>query len=100
MKTALSPHLSRRDVAFADFERDTLPVNIGSVGACKRALPFEQSLGRIDHRPDPMPQPLPASDQPASQSKGLRGLPSSFREGKVLGRASERRRKVICPRNQ
>lgn len=49
-KSELPRRLSVQDAAFANFERDTFPMNVGSVGIYEGDIDFERFLDHVDSR--------------------------------------------------
>jgi diacylglycerol O-acyltransferase len=51
VRTRELPHrLSFQDAAFANFERDSFPMNVGSVGVYDGEIPFARFLAHVDRR--------------------------------------------------
>lgn len=49
-KTELPPRLSFQDAAFANFERSSFPMNVGSAGIYEGEIPFGRFLAHVDRR--------------------------------------------------
>ncbi len=50
MKTEPRSRLSHRSAAFANFERDRFPMNVGSVGVYDGEIGFADFLAHVDRR--------------------------------------------------
>lgn len=56
MKRDLRKRLSFADAAFLNFERPSMPMNVGSVGIYDSAIPFNRFLAHVDRRIDLQPR--------------------------------------------
>jgi len=56
MKRELRQRLSFEDAAFLNFERPSMPMNIGSVGIYDSAIPFNRFVAHVDRRIDLQPR--------------------------------------------
>jgi len=50
MKPTPPQRLSYRDAAFTNFERESFPMNVGSVGVYEGEIPFAQFLAHVESR--------------------------------------------------
>ncbi len=56
MAKELARRLSYQDAAFWNFERDTMPMNVGSVGIYEGAIAFDDFVKHVDRRIDQVPR--------------------------------------------
>lgn len=56
MRTGLPKRLNYQDAAFANFERDNMPLNVGSVGVYEGTIPYQAYLEHVDRRIDQIPR--------------------------------------------